>query len=174
MSSAYLAKHTRNLARFMASTGAGTLEQVTPWPDSEETMTKSISVAIDQGVDLKKLRPLQQRGVIVLHQVHDLEQSFTHVTKQGRAFTLDHSRLGGPDLLADEKYSEVLHIVGPSNINDARHVYAAYLNRDDYFITENPDQFIYQDKRTKLEALLGVKIRRTEEFVLEIVESKEE
>jgi hypothetical protein len=139
-----------------------------------EAMAKALTVAVDQGVDLKGLRPLQRKGVILLHQVHDLEQLFPHVAKQGRAFTLDHSRIGGPDMFADEKYYDVLKIVGESNIKDAHHVYAAYLNRNDYFITENPDHFIYEDKRAKLEALLGVKVRRTDEFLLEVGEIRKE
>ncbi len=134
-----------------------------------------VSVAIDQGVDFRRLRGLQEKGIIVLHQVHDLEQAFwqkfPQVVPQGRAFRLDYSSLGGPDMLADEKFEQTLRIVGQTNHSDAHHIYASYLNRNDYFITENPDDFIHDGKKEKLEALLGVKIRRTKEFLLEIGES---
>jgi hypothetical protein len=54
---------------------------------------------------------------------------------------------------------------------DAEHLYACYLNRNDYFLTENPDDFINGGRRERLETLLGVKIRRTEEFLDELRES---
>ena len=130
-----------------------------------------VSIAIDQGVDLRRLRTLQEKGIIVLHQVHDLEQKFPHVAPQGRAFRLDYSRLGAPDMLADERFEQTLKIVG--HPPDAHHVYAAYLNRNDYFVTENPDHFIDEGRREKLEALLCVKIRRTNEFILEIGDNVE-
>jgi hypothetical protein len=38
------------------------------------------------------------------------------------------------------------------------------LDRNDYFLTENPDDFIKGGRRERLEVLLGVKIRPTEEF----------
>ncbi len=131
-------------------------------------MKKPISLAIDQGVDLRKLRTYQEKALVVLHQVHDLEQKFPHVAPQGGVFRLDFSRLGGPDMLADEKFEQTLAIVGKANSNDAHHIYAAHLNSNEYFITENPDHFIVEGRREKLEALLRVKIRRTEEFLLEL------
>ena len=52
--------------------------------------------------------------------------------------------------------------------NDAEHLYSCYLNRIDYFFTEDKTDFIANGKREQLEALLGVKIRRTEEFLDEL------
>ena len=58
--------------------------------------------------------------------------------------------------------------MGAIRENDAEHVYSCYLNRIDYFITENKTDFIANGKREQLEALLGVKIPRTEEFLDEL------
>ncbi len=127
-----------------------------------------IKVSVDQGVNLPKLKALESKGIVALHQVHDLEQRFREVQPQGRAAMYGKSRYGGPDMHADEKFKEVLGIMGPDKVNDAHHIYAAYLNGNEYFLTENPDDFINGGKRESLEKILGVKIRRTEEFLTEI------
>jgi hypothetical protein len=125
-------------------------------------------IAVDQGVNLKKLRQLQDEGIVVLSQAHDLEQQFRRVAQQGRPFRLGLSTLGGPDMLVDEKLQEVFRELGKGREVDAEHLYACYLNRNDYFLTENPDDFIKGGRRERLEALLGVKIRRTQEFLDEL------
>ncbi len=125
-------------------------------------------VGIDQGVNLKKLKRLQDSGIVVLYQAHDLEQQFRRVTQQGRPFRLDLSELDGSDMLADEKFYDVLGELGKDREADVEHLYACYLNRNDYFITNNPDDFIRGGRRERLERLLGVKIRRTEEFLDEL------
>lgn len=81
---------------------------------------------------------------------------------------LDRSSLSGPDMLADEKFGEVIRIIGIQSKVDTLHLYAAYLNRCDYFVTEDVTDFINEGKREKLEALLGVKIRLGHEFFAEI------
>lgn len=130
-----------------------------------------VRVTVDQGVNLKQLQKVQDAGWITLHQAHDLEQRFRKVQPQGRAATYGTSTYGGPDMYAGPKFDETLKIVGRENTVDAHHVYAAHLNRDGYFITENVNHFISGGRRERLESLLGVKIRRTEEFVAEITSS---
>jgi hypothetical protein len=125
-------------------------------------------VGIDQGANLKKLTRLQNEGIVVLYQAHDLEFRRRRVTQQGRPFRIGFSQLGGLDGLADEKWEETLRILGAIRENDAEHLYSCYLNRIDYFITEDKTDFIANGKREQLEALLGVKIRRTEEFLDEL------
>jgi hypothetical protein len=125
-------------------------------------------VGVDQGVNLKKLRRIQDAGIVILYQAHDLEQHFRRVVQQGRPFQLGRSTLGGPDMLADEKLQDVLRELGQGHEVDAEHLYACYLNRNDYFLTENPDDFINGGRRERLEVLLGVRIRRTEEFLDEL------
>jgi hypothetical protein len=125
-------------------------------------------VGIDQGANHKKLKRLQNAGVVVLCQAHDLEDRRAQVIQQGRPFKLGVSELGGIDGLADEKWKDTISIIGKSRQNDAEHLYSCYLNRVDYFITEDMTDFIAGGRREQLEALLGVKIRRTEEFLDEL------
>lgn len=128
----------------------------------------TIKVGIDQGVDLKALGRLQLQGLIELHQANELEQPFSQVIKDKKGFMLGHSKLNGPDVLADEKVHEVERIVGPDKRADIAHIYAAYLNECEYFVTDNPDDFIKDGRREALEFLLGVTIRRTKEFIQEM------
>ena len=86
---------------------------------------------------------------------------------------LGHSKLDGPDVLADEKVHGVERIVGLDKRLEIAHIYACYVNECDYFVTENPDDFIYGGRKEALESLLGVKIRRTEEFIQEITTGEE-
>jgi hypothetical protein len=125
-------------------------------------------VAVDQGSDLKLLRRLQHDGRVELVQAHTLEQQFRQVRGQGKAFRLDVSRLGGPDMLAGENFYEVGRLLGPGKDADVEHVYASWLNGNAYFVTENVDDFIHDGRREELEALLpGLRIRRTAELVRE-------
>jgi hypothetical protein len=128
------------------------------------------SVGIDQGVNHKKLKQLQDAGVVLLYQAHDLEQRFKKVTQQGRSFRLDASGLGGLDGLADDKWQDTLRMFGAKRAADAEHIYACHLNRIEYFLTEDRTDFIAGGRREQLEALLGIKIRTTEEFLCELRE----
>lgn len=134
----------------------------------------TLMVAVDQGVNLKRLRELQRQGRIQLVQAHTLEQSFKHVSDQGKAFRLDVSKLDGPDRLVGDNLPEVERIVGKGKSADIEHVYASWLNKNDYFITENIDDFIRHGRRDALENVLpGLRIRTTEEFIRELADSAE-
>ena len=75
----------------------------------------------------------------------------------------------GRDVLANEDVAHALgRIIGPGNRRDIGHMYAAYVNKCDYFVTEDVKDFINNGRREALESLLGVKIRRTIEFIQEI------
>jgi hypothetical protein len=125
-------------------------------------------VGIDQGANHKKLKRLQAAGVIVLNQAHDLENRRSHTIQHSRPFKLDVSKLDVIDGLADEKWNETLSVFGKSRQEDAEHIYSCYLNSVDYFITEDSTDFIADGRREQLEVLLGVKIRRTKEFLDEL------
>lgn len=126
-------------------------------------------VAVDQGVDLKKLRRIQRRGDVRLVQAHTLEQDFRHVADQGRPFRLGVSSLGGLDMLAADNVHLVEAVIGRDKTADVDHVYASWLNKNDYFVTENVDDFIRNGRRGALEqALPGLKIRTTAEFCREV------
>ena len=128
----------------------------------------AIKVAIDQGANQRLLRPLQRQGLVELRQANHLEQTWPGLAQQQRkGFMLGHSRLDGSDVLADERAREVERILGPDKRLDVAHVYAAYLNGCEYFVTEDVADFIRGGRREALESLLGVKIRRTSELIEE-------
>jgi hypothetical protein len=131
-------------------------------------LSEPIRVGIDQNADLKALRGLQRQGLIELHQANELEQTWSDVVQQKKGFMLGPHRLGGPDVLVGENVHEVERIVGLDNRIDIAHIYACYLNQCDYFVTEDTRAFIANGRREALESLLGVKIRRTKEFIQEI------
>ncbi len=135
----------------------------------------AIKVAIDQGAKQNLLRPLQRQGLIELRQANELEQHpFRGVIQQKKGFMLGSTKLGGPDELAKAEVVEKLQeIIGLANSKDIGHMYAAYLNKCEYFVTDNPDDFIKGGRKEALESLLGVKIRRTEEFIQEITTGEE-
>jgi len=127
-------------------------------------MSKVIIVAIDQGVNLKKLRPLQKEGLIELRQVRDIEQSWSDIKDQDQAFTIGVSNIGGQDFIAGDNIGEVRSIFDGKN-NDFLHYYSAAGNSVDFFITENINDFVSNNKREKLENLTGIKIMTTKEFL---------
>jgi hypothetical protein len=132
----------------------------------------TLIVAVDQGVNLKRLRDVQRQGRILLVQAHTLEQSFKQVSDQGKSFRLGTSRLNGPDLLVGENLQEVERLIGKGNSADIEHVYASWLNKNDYFVTENVDDFIRRGHRDALENVLpGLRIRTTEELIRELADS---
>jgi hypothetical protein len=120
---------------------------------------------VDTCVNLKRLKVLQRSGILALYRVRKLEQKFRNVVEQAGPFRLGTSELGGPDMLAGEEFQEALRIIGSRP--DAVHLYACHLNHCDYFVTDNRKDFIDHGRRDKLEALLGVKIRRTDEILKE-------
>jgi hypothetical protein len=129
----------------------------------------TIKVGIDQGADQKVLRRLQGRGLIELRQANELEQIWScRVVQQKKGFMLGHSKLGVVDELTDEKVHEVERILGPDKRMDIAHIYAAYLNECEYFVTENVKDFINGGRREALESLLDIKIRRTGELIQEL------
>jgi hypothetical protein len=124
-----------------------------------------IKVGIDQGADHKVLRRLQREGLVELRQANELEQTWErYVTQQKKGIMLGSWNLGADVLVGDEVF-EAEKIIGPGKRLDVAHIYAAYLNECEYFVTEDTD---FLDQRDELEALLGVKIRRTRELLQEV------
>jgi hypothetical protein len=127
-----------------------------------------MKVYIDQGVDQKELKKLQKIRSFKIVQT-DLEQQFSITGKVNKAFTIGRSTLDGPDVLAGDNISLVQEIVGKSKHEDISHIYSAWLNKCDYFITNNPDDFIRDQKREKLEQVLyPLKIVTLKEFATEL------
>ena len=68
-------------------------------------------------------------------------------------------------MLAGENVGLVEKLIGRHKLADVEHVYASWLNKNDYFVTENVDDFIREGRREALEEILpGLKIRTTDEF----------
>jgi hypothetical protein len=131
----------------------------------------TIVVGVDQGVNLKVLRGLQRQGRVVLVQAHTLEQSFRQVCDQGKPFRLDFSALNGPDMFVDDNFEEVQRVIGKDKLADVEHVYASWLSKNDYFVTENVQDFVRAGRREQLGALLpDLRIRTTQELVRELDE----
>lgn len=133
-------------------------------------MSESILlVAVDQGVDLKKLRALQKVGKIRLQQVRDIEVSWKNVADHGQPFTIGASIIGGPDMIAGDNVNEVRALFRKDQENDFRHVYSAHLVQADYFVTGDKTDFIVNGRRERMEGLMpGLKVRTTAEFLEEI------
>lgn len=68
------------------------------------------TVAVDESVDLRRLRELQRAGRITLVQARTLEQNWQRndVAQQGKVFRLNESVLDGPDSLAGDNLSAVI------------------------------------------------------------------
>lgn len=121
-------------------------------------------VAIDQGASLKKLRPLQRKGLIKLQQARDIEQSWDDIKDHGQPFTIGVSSIGGSDFIAGDNIGQVRSVFNGKK-EDFLHFYSASGNSADFFITENTNDFIKDGKREKLEQLTGIKIMTTSEFL---------
>lgn len=112
---------------------------------------------------------LQREGRIRLVQAHSLEQDFKGVDDQGRPFRWDVSRFDGPDRIAGDNVHEVERILRRRNVADIDHVYGAWLNGNNYFVTQNVDDFINNGRREAPEAAMpGLLIRTTDELVRDL------
>jgi hypothetical protein len=127
-----------------------------------------IKVYIDQNVDQKKVEEIKKLYNYIVVQ-NDTEQQFRKIIKVNKAFTLDSSTLDGPDVLAGDSIDFVKKIIGKERHADIGHIYSAYINKCNYFITENIKDFVNDGKKDLLEKDLSpLKIRRLNEFIEEI------
>lgn len=127
-----------------------------------------IKVYIDQNVDQKKVEKIKKLYNYIVVQ-NDTEQQFSKTSKVNKAFTLDSSTLDGPDVLAGDSIDFVKKIIGKERPADIGHIYSAYINECNYFISENIKDFVNDGKKDLLEkALSPLKIRRLNEFIEEI------
>lgn len=111
-----------------------------------------MKVYIDQGVDQKKIKKLKQLyGFEAIHH-QSLEQPIKVADAVPGVFVLNQSILGSGDYLADCDVTDFQIIIGKSNKQDrldTAHLYTAIHANCDYFITNNPDSFIYDDRKNK-------------------------
>ena len=128
-----------------------------------------IVITIDQGVNQRKLKSLIRDEKIIVKQVKDLEYQWPFTRKHGQPFRIGVSTIGGLDMIADDNFIAVKQEFPHKRQQaDMIHLYSAYLAGSEYFLTNDPNDFIYEEKRLRLEALMpGLKIRTLEEFLNE-------
>ncbi|MCK5460273.1 N-6 DNA methylase, partial [Candidatus Parcubacteria bacterium] len=83
------------------------------WEEEFEDVFNSklfLNIGIDQCVNIKKLKKFQEKGLIKIYQAQNLEQNFKKTIKQGRAFKINDSKIGGLDMIVGEDYREVKKI----------------------------------------------------------------
>lgn len=123
-----------------------------------------MKIYIDQGVNQKRLKVLRKISSFTLVQ-NDLEQKFKVTEEINKGLTVGFSRVGGADIIAGAEIDLIKEIMDPSNLIDISHIYSAWINNCDYFLTNNPGDFIFENKREKLELILSpMKILTIDEF----------
>ena len=114
---------------------------------------KKLKITMDSGVDLKRLKILEKDGLVEIHDVKGENFARSVRCRESAVFILDHSTLDGEDVLTDnsERYEKIIQIIGRGNFQDARKLDAHIREEFDYFVTNNPRDFIYNNKREKLQ-----------------------
>lgn len=135
-----------------------------------------MKVYVDQGVNRKIITALRKEfGFEIVHVGH-YEQSLSYAEDIPGVFMLDHSMLDGGDYLGSDdiyKVEEVMAVQKKSDRFDIAHIYSAFHAGCEYFVTNNPKDFIREvrndptstARRQKLEGVLnGLRIVTLEEF----------
>lgn len=137
-------------------------------------------VYIDQGVDLPEISNLAALFSFEAVHVDHYEQKLKYIDPIPGTFILNISRLDGGDYLAGDDINDVEEIMQPhkpSDRFDIAHLYSAYHSGCQFFVTNNPKDFIREvrnnpasnGKREKLENILyGMKIVTLQELESEL------
>lgn len=129
-------------------------------------INKKIKVTIDSGANLSKIKKLAKRFEIELYIVNLENEPKVISNKIPTRWLLGTAKL--PVILEDSNiFKDILTIIGNdgSNINDALILESHIIKHNDFFITNNPKDFIYNNKRKKLEGkFIGLKIVTVDEF----------
>jgi hypothetical protein len=136
-----------------------------------------MKVYIDQGINQRAVKKMAKQYGFKVIQGHRTENRISGATQISEPFTIGASLIGGIDRIADDNITDVSRVIGRGNRADISHVYPAYMEEGcDYFVTNNPRDFIRNGKkdkngtkRTKLEELMpGLKIMTLDEFQSEL------
>jgi len=119
---------------------------------------KAKTVTMDTSADFQRLKKLQDKQLIRVEKVsieNDIKQvCTTHTTVGILGAAHLPFRLGPYDI-----YETILSIIGKQNINDAMILEAHIHSGNDYFVTNNVNDFIKNGKREKLQAVFrGLRI----------------
>ena len=121
-------------------------------------------ITIDTGVNIKRLRKLEKQNLIKIEKVN-LENKIKGVeTEHSTIGILDCAKL--PFRLGPyEIYDKIVDIIGRENFKDAMILESHINSSNDYFITNNPKDFIINGKREQLEGeFMGLRILTLEEL----------
>ena len=127
---------------------------------SMQSHTKRFKVTSDKGVDFPRLKKLKNAGLIEIFDVKIENETKEIPNKILPVMVWGHSKWGeclwGNDSCS---YDAIRKIIGKDNVKDAMHLEAHIRNRFDYFVTNNPRDFIKNGKRESLEKqFAGLKI----------------
>lgn len=135
-----------------------------------------LKVYSDQGVDRKRLGKLTKDFSLQVVHVGHYEQRLKDADEIPGVFMLGVSMLGGGDYLAGDDIEDINGIMKPSKHSDRfdiAHIYSAYHGGCQYFVTNNPKDFIREvrddpnsnGKREQLEEVLkGMKVVTLDEL----------
>jgi hypothetical protein len=121
-------------------------------------------VTMDTSADFKRLRKMQNAGLIHVENVN-LENkvkriSATHLTVGILGVAKLPFRLGPYNV-----FEKILSMIGKQNIQDAMILEAHINSGNDYFVTNNVDDFIDNSKRESLEKTFpGLRILKIDEL----------
>ncbi|MFA5829509.1 MAG: hypothetical protein WC843_03375 [Candidatus Gracilibacteria bacterium] len=116
-------------------------------------MLTPLKITRDKGVDLKRLNKLRRQGLIKIYDVKIENETSKVPDKILPVGVWGHTKWD-ECIWGDEKdntFDKTLEIIGKENIKDAIHLEAHIRNKFDYFVTNNPNDFIKNGKREKLE-----------------------
>lgn len=122
-----------------------------------------IKIYVDQGVNQKRLRTLRAKyeaGVDLVN-VNHYEQRIKCARSISGVLTLGGSALDGDDYLGDDCILKQIEVAmfpdgknKPNDNLDIAHLYSTYIEKCDYFVTNNPRNFIYSGIRKRIERIL--------------------
>ena len=126
--------------------------------------TKPKIVTIDTSADLGKLKKLENQGLIRIEKVN-IENRMKKVRKiHPTVGILSYAHL--PFRLGPyDNFDKIVSIIGKQNVSDAMILETHIYSQNDYFVTNNPNDFIRNGKREKLEkGFSGLKILTVDEL----------
>lgn len=136
-----------------------------------------MKIYADQGVNQRKLAVLKKQYGFDVIQAHSIEQNIPIAENVPHPFTIGISMIDGGDYIAGDDIHDVGNIVGGTVVGkgggtDVLHIYTAHKADCEFFVTNNPKDFIYSSKkdrtdgkRQQLEEILsGMKIVTLDEF----------
>ena len=123
------------------------------------------SVYCDSGGYRKELRDLESRGLIQLT-TYAYENSTKKIRQrapgsnptwdEGDSTWDDDTGTWADCGLVSDRWAQILELVGPNNVRDAKHLDSAYMAKCEVFLTS--DQGDIASKASEIQALLGIRV----------------